>query len=173
MGQVARAAGALAGLAALAALLGVAGCGSEGAAADAVLRVYVSAPLSGADAAGGERFCAEARAALDRARGRAGDFRVRATCLDSASGGERWRLAAVGANARRATEDTAAVAYLGEPEPRAARFSLPILEAAGIAQVTGGSGAAAMESVLAALGDAGGSADPRDAVASALEGNPS
>lgn len=156
---------------ALLAVFAVAGCGGgEGVAGGATLNVYVSAPLSGPEAAEGKAFCDEAKAALAQAGGRAGDVRLRAICLDDTGGG-RWRLAAVGANARRAAEDTSAIAYLGEPDPAAARFSRPILEAAGIGQDTGPSGTAAMAAVLRALRGAGGSEDLRGAVAAALERN--
>jgi hypothetical protein len=118
---------------------------------------------------------------LERAGGRAGDVRLRLSCLDAAAisdvpstGTDRevsaWSLAAVGANARRASEDSATVAYLGEPQAAAARFSLPILEAAGIGQVGGRSGAEAMGVVLKAVREAGGAADLRGDVAASLEG---
>jgi len=52
---------------------------------------------------------------------------------------------------------------------RVGRFSLPILEAAGIGQVSGRSGAAAMAAVLKAVREAGGAADLRGDVAAGLE----
>jgi hypothetical protein len=150
-------------------LVGLVGCGaSEGVASGARVQVYASTPLSGPEAASGRRFCAEARSALGQAGGRAGDVRLRLTCLDDARGA-RWRLAAIGANARRASEDSATVAYLGEPQARAARFSETILEAAGIGQVRGRSGAAAMAAVLKAVREAGGAEDLRSDVRKNLE----
>jgi len=161
-------------------LLGASGCGSEGVAGGAVVNVYASAPLSGPEAARGKAFCDGAEAALRRVGGHAGDVHLRLTCLDDAgasresstgveAGEGAWSLAAVGANARRASEDSATVAYLGEPQAGAARFSLPILEAAGIGQAAGPSGAAAMSAVLKAVREAGGAADLRGDVAAALE----
>jgi len=163
-----------------AALLGASGCGSEGVAGGAIVNVYASAPLSGPEAARGKAFCDGAEAALRRVGGRAGDVHLRLTCLDDAgasrqsstgaeAGESAWSLAAVGANARRASEDSAAVAYLGEPQAGAARFSLPILEAAGIGQAAGPSGVAAMSAVLKAVREAGGAADLRGDVAASLE----
>lgn len=134
------------------------------------MRVYASQPLSGPEAAAGKRFCATAAAELRRAGGGAGDVRVRLVCLDDSDGSGRWRLAAVGANARRASEDSTAIAYLGEPQAAAARFSLPILETAGIGRLRGGSGQAAMAAALRAVGDAGGAEDLRAEVRSSLEG---
>jgi hypothetical protein len=157
----------------------VVGCGaSEGVASDAVVDVYASAPLSGPDASAGKEFCADARRTLAGAGGRAGDVRLRLTCLDDAAGAgasgdgggsSRWSLAAIGANARRATEDSATVAYLGEPQRKAARFSETILETAGIGQVTGPSGAAAMTLVLRAVREAGSAEDLRADVRKDLE----
>jgi hypothetical protein len=151
-----------------AALLGAAGCGaSEGVAGGALVNVYASAPLSGSEAAAGKQFCGRAQAVLAQAGGEAGNVHLRLICLDDARGG-RWSLAAVGANARRATEDSAAIAYLGEPQVEASRFSLPILETAGIGQVAGSSGGAAMAAVLRAVRGSGDAAELRDAVREAL-----
>ncbi len=166
---MARAVRILVALAALLAACAAAGCGGEGVAAGATVRVYASQPLSGPEAAIGKRFCAEAAAELRRAGGRAGEVRLQLVCLDDAAGGGRWRLAAVGANARRATEDSTAVAYLGEPQAAAARFSLPILETAGIGRLRDDSGQAAMAAVLRALRGAGGAEDLRADVRSSLE----
>jgi len=151
-------------------LAGLGGCGaSEGVSSGATVHVYSSAPLSGPEAVSGRTFCADARKTLARAGGKVGDVHFRLTCLDDARGA-RWRLAAIGANARRATEDSATVAYLGEPQAGAARFSATILEAAGIGQVAGRSGAAAMSKVLKAVDEAGGAEDLRANVRKDLEG---
>jgi ABC-type branched-subunit amino acid transport system substrate-binding protein len=74
---------------------------------------------------------------------------VRVSCLPSAEGARGLDLAQIGANARRATQDSAAIAYIGEPTHAASRFSEPILEAAGITQLSGMSGAQAMRKLLA------------------------
>jgi hypothetical protein len=146
-----------------AALLALAsGCGEEGAAAGAVVRVYVSAPLRGPEAATGRRLCDEAREQAGQGKGGEG-HELRVVCLDASGKGGDWTLAQVGANARRATEDSAAVAYVGEPEPAAREQSRPIVEAAGIAELGGLQGREAVAKVAKAMeeGDAG---QPRDAV---------
>jgi hypothetical protein len=76
---------------------------------------------------------------------------VRAVCLPQAEGPRRLDLAAIGANARRATEDSSAVGYIGEPTRAATRFSEPILEEAGIAQLPTSSGTTAMAALLRAI----------------------
>jgi branched-chain amino acid transport system substrate-binding protein len=159
-----------AALALLALALGASGCGGGGVAKDALLTIYVSAPLHGRQATAGRRMCAGAEGALARHGGRAGDVRLRVVCLDDTGGAPHWRLAAVGADARRATEDSSTIAYIGELEPVATRFSRPIVEAAKIAQVRGPSGTAAMTRVLKAIESAGDTGQLREAVSEGLEG---
>lgn len=142
---------------ALVALVAVVGCGSQGVAAGATVDVYVGAGL-----------CPGAREALSRQQGRAGDVEVRALCLRPVVAGGKIDLAAQGANARRATEDSAAVAFV-EAKGKPAEFARPIVEEAGIAFVEAASGEQAMERVLSAVADAGTSGSPREKVRDALE----
>jgi hypothetical protein len=148
----------------IALVVAAAGCGGGGVAEGATVTVYVSAPLHGAQAAAGRAMCAGARRELARGGGRAAGLRVRAVCLDDSGATRRWSLAAVGANARRATEDSTAIGYIGELDPAATRFSRPIVESAGIAQLSTLSGPAAMASILGAIREAGRSASLREAV---------
>lgn len=145
----------------------VVGCGEEGASEGAELTVYVSAPLRGPEAGEGKRLCAEARETARR-EGPAASHELRIVCLDASDGKERWALARVGANARRATEDSTTVAYVGEPDRSARRQSRPILEAAEIVEF-GGGGRESIEEVLGAL-EEGDASDPRQAVFDAVEG---
>lgn len=141
---------------ALAAL--VAGCGGGGGVEEgATVTVYVDPAL-----------CAGAKQALAQAGGEAGDLRVEAVCLAGVAPGES-RLARIGAHARRATEDSTAVAVI-EPgdDPTVARFSEPILDSASIPLIASSSGAAAMRQVLGAISEAG-SGSLRDAVADSVE----
>jgi hypothetical protein len=117
----------------------LAGCGSgEGVANGAEVTAYVVTPL-----------CAEAEKELVKHGGQAGDLHVRAICLPNSEGLHKLNLTQIGANARQATEDSSAIAYIGEPTKAASRFSKPILEAAGITQLSGMSGARAMRKLLA------------------------
>ena len=127
------------------------------------MTVYVSAPLRGAEAAAGKRLCEGARAEAARAGGEVEDLELEVVCLDAAGEDGRWTLAQVGANARRATEDSTTVAYVGEPDPRAREQSRPIVEAAEIAELGGVSGEEAVASVIAAIRD-GDASEPREAV---------
>jgi len=123
------------GVAALVAAVVIGGCGlSEGPAdVEGPVTVHVSLPSSpdGRDAADG------ARLALEEAEGKAGDLDVRARFLDDPSG-STVDLAAVGANARGAAQDSSTAAYIGELSSGSTRTSAPILNDAGIAQVSPG-----------------------------------
>ncbi len=127
---------------------------SEGA----TVSVYVAAPL-----------CAEAEQELARGGGQAGDVRVRVVCLPSAESSQQLDLARIGANARRATEDASTIGYIGEPIRTATRFSEPILEAAGIAQLPEAPGAPAMKKLLHAVDEADDSGSLRESVLDQLE----
>ncbi len=144
----------------LAAVLAViaAGCGEEGAEEGAALTVYVSAP--------GQRLCDEAQSEARGAR-TAGDHTLRVVCLDAGAGG--GTLAKVGSNARRATEDSTTVAYVGEPDRETRKQSRPILDTAEIGQLGEFNGQKAIETVTAAI-DEGDPDDPRASVYDAIEG---
>ena len=103
-----------------------------------------------------------------RANPQPGGEPVTLVCLDRVVHGHR--LAAIGAGARKATETSAAIAYVGEPDSKSVEFSAPILEAAGIVAVADGDGAAAMRRVLNAVRASAGDDDLRAAVLEQLEG---
>jgi hypothetical protein len=123
----------------------------------------------------GTSLCPAAKRELSVRNGEAGNFKVRAVCLPAvdtpagqgAAAGNRTDLATAGANARRAAEDTSAVALL-EPPGQAAKFTHPILESAGIPLVLSSSGKAAMARTLKAIEEAG-SSSIRDSVRETLE----
>src|SRR4051794_37079365 len=101
----------------------------------AKLRLYSSQPLQGSAAAQGRDLVAAERLALDEAHGRAGGVPVRYVALDDATAAG-WDAAQVTANARRAARDRCAIAYLGEYNSAATEVSLPLLNRAGILQIT-------------------------------------
>lgn len=110
----------------------------------AVVTAYVEAPL-----------CVPAQRELRSQGGRAGDLRVQAVCLASPHEARKLDLATVGANARMATEDSTAVAYLEAPDPRRARFTHRILETAEIPWIAENSGTKAMSRLLELIESAG------------------
>jgi branched-chain amino acid transport system substrate-binding protein len=147
------------------------GCGAEtGVSSGATVSVYLSAPMRGPEASRGRTLCTEAKRALASAGGKAGDLQVRLSCLDASGPAGPWTLARVGANARRATQDSTTVAYISEPDPKARQQSRPILEEANIAEVHASSGTTAMRRILQAIE----AADPdslRESVSEELTGS--
>jgi hypothetical protein len=146
-------------------LLALASCGEDtGVAEGATVTAYVVQPL-----------CAEAERELARHRGRAGELRVRAICLPSPRSpktspkdAEKLDLARIGANARRATEDSTTVAVLEPLDKQASRFSTPILETAEIGSLATSSGSIGMQRLLRAIEDSD-SGSLRKSVRDALE----
>jgi hypothetical protein len=147
---------AAAALALLALGAGASGCSGEGVSKGATVNAYVGAPL-----------CAAAKGELAKQGSSAGDVKLGVICLAPATHGGRLDLATIGANARRATEDSSAIAFVEAPGP-ANRFSRTILEEAGIAWTTATSGASAVQQVLNAVSEAG-SGSLRDKVRGSLE----
>jgi branched-chain amino acid transport system substrate-binding protein len=130
----------LAALAALAAT--VAGCGgvSVSGASEATgnqLAIYSSLPLQGPSAEVSAQIVNGERLALADAGGRVGPFRVGYVSLDDsnpASG--RLDPGVTATNAKMAAQDPATIAYLGEYDSAATAVSLPLINAAGILQVS-------------------------------------
>lgn len=139
-------------------LLALAGCGEGGGVAEnATVSVYVAAPL-----------CVEAEREASKRGNQAGELRVRVVCLPSAEAKHRLDLAQIGGNARQAVQDSSAVGYIGEPTKAATRFSQPILESAEISQLSQISGAAAMNQLLRAIGQADTSGSLRQSINDSL-----
>jgi branched-chain amino acid transport system substrate-binding protein len=122
--------------------LALAGCGGSRRAAPAPVKVghvdiYSSLPLQGAQAARAQAIQSGITLALQQADDRAGRFRIRYRALDdatAAAGG--WSVAQVERNARQAAADPLAVYYIGELGSAASEASMPILNDAGIAQLS-------------------------------------
>lgn len=138
-----RALSLVAGLALVA--LGAGGCDASGEpAAGAKLTIYLSTPLSGPNSGAGLAVADGARAALAQAGGDAAGVDVGTLVLDSGPGAGTGRNPATSgpdparaaANARDATEDTTAIAYIGELDSPTTRTSLPITNDARLLQVS-------------------------------------
>ncbi len=131
------------GLAALAAAVAaLSGCAGGGAARsdDATgspLAVYSSLPLQGATAAISEQISGGEKLALAAAQGRAGKFKVGYVSLDDSNPANGdWSPGVTASNAKTAAQDTSTIAYLGDYESAATAISLPLINAAGIPQVS-------------------------------------
>lgn len=131
---------ALAASAFLALPLAAGGCADEGGdsviASDTV-NVYVSLPLQGARAARSESIAGGVKLALADAGGLAGAVKVNTIYLDDTAGRPpRWDPAQTADNARKAAQDSRAIAYIGELESGATRISLPVTNQASLVHVT-------------------------------------
>jgi hypothetical protein len=126
-------------VAAILAVAAAAGCGNPEPTGDTRLTVYLSTPLSGPAAAEGKELADGARRTLSDAGGRAAGVPVALEVLDAAEGDAPWGPVTAAANARRAEQDSTAIAYLGELESGATRSSLPVANEAGLLQIAPGS----------------------------------
>jgi branched-chain amino acid transport system substrate-binding protein len=134
-------------LAGLSALL-ITGCGGgaahrhsarrhQRAAGVQAVAIYSSLPLTGPAAGPGRSIAAGIRLAWRQAGQRAGSFLVRYRSLNDARPGHGgWEAGRTAADARRVATDAAAMAYIGDFDSGATQVSLPILNAAGIPQIS-------------------------------------
>jgi branched-chain amino acid transport system substrate-binding protein len=142
----------LAAIAAAAAL--VAGCGGVGALPAAEpggsqLTVYSSLPLQGPGAPAAAQIVDGEKLALAQVGGRVGGFTVGYVSLDDANPvSGRLDPGAAESNAEMAARDTMTIAYLGDLDSAATAVSLPLINAAGIPQVSPGSPYAGLTSGL-------------------------
>ena len=133
---------ALAVCMALAIALAIAACGGGGSSTSAsggggTVDIYSSLPLTGASTAQTKPMVNGIKLALDQAHNQAGDFTVKYTSLDDATAqaGE-WDPGQTAADARKAAADPNTVYYIGEFNSGASEVSIPILNNAGIPQVS-------------------------------------
>jgi len=122
---------------------GVAACGDDDegggstTAGGKTLTIYSSLPLQGASRPQSEDVIKGERLALKQAGNKAGDVRIKYVSLDDATAAAgKWEAGQVSANARKAAQDKNAIAYLGEFNSGASAISIPILNEAGILQVS-------------------------------------
>jgi branched-chain amino acid transport system substrate-binding protein len=120
-------------------LVALAGCGDDGSDAGSgeTLTIYSSFPFQGAPRSISTSTANGIRLALEQAGHRAGRFELRYVSLDdSTPQAGNWTPEATTANARRAAQDDTAIAYIGDFNSGATAVSLPILNEAGLAQVS-------------------------------------
>jgi branched-chain amino acid transport system substrate-binding protein len=115
--------------------------GSGGAAAGSsggnAVDIYSSLPLQGASTAQTDPLVNGIKLALSQAGGKAGSFTVNYQSLDdsTAAAGE-WDPTQTAANARKAAADPKTVYYIGEFNSGASEVSIPVLNQAGIPQLS-------------------------------------
>ena len=101
------------------------------------LTIYSSYPLQGAGRVQSAAAVNGAKLALEQAGGKAGDIAVTYKPLDdSTAQAANWTPEQTSANARKAAGDDSTAVYLGEFNSGASAVSIPILNEAGIAQIS-------------------------------------
>ena len=139
---------AIAALAAIA--LAVVGCSSSSSTSSAgggsssssssggnTVDIYSSLPLQGASTAQTDPMVNGIKLALSEANNKAGQWTVNYQSLDdSTAAAAKWDPGQTAANARKVATDPKAVYYIGEFNSGASEVSIPILNQAGIPQVS-------------------------------------
>jgi branched-chain amino acid transport system substrate-binding protein len=124
--------------------IGVAACGSSNKSSSGSsgggaksLTIYSSLPLQGSSRPQSEDVIKGEQLALKQAGGKVGDITLKYQSLDDATAAAgKWDPGAVSANARKAAQDKSTIAYLGEFNSGASAISIPILNEAGILQIS-------------------------------------
>jgi len=123
------------------------GCGSVSGAASGLgnqLTVYSSLPLQGPSGAISQQIVDGEKLALYDAGGHVGPFKVSYDSLDdsgpttdqSSPTSGQWDPSVTASNAKTAADDPSTIAYLGDYNSAATAISLPLINAAGILQIS-------------------------------------
>ena len=101
------------------------------------LTIYSSLPLQGAQRPQTTDLVKGAQLALEQAGNKAGDLTIKYQSLDdSTAQAGAWTPEATQANARKAAQDDSTALYIGEFNSGASAISIPILNEAGIPQIS-------------------------------------
>jgi branched-chain amino acid transport system substrate-binding protein len=101
------------------------------------LNIYSSLPMQGSSRTQTTALVNGAKLALEQAGGKAGDFTIKYTPLDdSTAQAGSWTPEATTANARKAAGDDSVAVYIGEFNSGASAVSIPILNEAGVPQIS-------------------------------------
>jgi branched-chain amino acid transport system substrate-binding protein len=104
------------------------------------LTIYSSLPLHGAEAVLSTQMVNGEKLALADVGGEIGRFRISYYSLDDSNPvNGRWEPGITATNAKLAAQDNDAIAYLGDYDSGATAVSLPLINGAGILQVSPGS----------------------------------
>src|SRR3954451_15221200 len=134
-------------MSALALGVGLAACGSSddnnststsgGGGGAGTVDLYSSLPLQGASKDQTAAMVNGIRLAMSEAGNKAGSTNIKYTSLDdSTAQAGNWDPGQTAQNARKAAQDSKAVGYIGEFNSGASAISIPILNQAGIPQVS-------------------------------------
>ncbi len=114
------------------------------------LTIWVSVPLDGPSAVSGEAVVRGAALALRAVSARIGRYRIVMHHLDDSDPTtDRWDPGQTAGDARIATQEPSTIGYIGDVDSGASAVSIPILNAAGIAQVSPSSTAVGLTTAAA------------------------
>src|SRR5919204_6884615 len=125
--------------------MGVAACGGDddggggggGGGESKTLTIYSSLPLQGASRPQTTALVNGVKLALEQAGNKAGEFTIKYQSLDdSTAQAGSWTPEATQANARKVAQDPNAAVYIGEFNSGASAISIPILNQAGVPQIS-------------------------------------
>jgi branched-chain amino acid transport system substrate-binding protein len=122
--------------------LGVGACGGDdngggGGSAGKTVTIYSSLPLQGASRPQTTALVNGIKLALEQAGGKAGDTTVKYQSLDdSTAQAGSWTPEATQANASKAAQDDSTAVYIGEFNSGASAISIPVLNEAGVPQIS-------------------------------------
>ena len=136
---------AVASCAAVALATGVAACGGGGGGGGSTgasvsgntLTIYSSLPLQGSSRTNSEALVNGIKLALQQANDKAGKFTIKYQSLDDATAqAGKWDPGQTSTDARKAAQDKSTILYIGEFNSGASAISIPILNRAGIGQIS-------------------------------------
>jgi len=138
-------------IAALALLAVLAGCGGGSTSSGRIpghrLTIYASLPEQGQWSSQALAVQRGAELALAQVHSAVGKYRIGYVVLDdSTAKAGTWVPGFIATNAQRAAADRTTVGYIGEFNPDASAISIPVLNRAGIAQISPADGAAGLTS---------------------------
>jgi branched-chain amino acid transport system substrate-binding protein len=125
----------------LVSLWALSGCGSRHTVANRIsgktLTIYSSMPLHGASNISSEAIIGGAEMALAQVRGRVGKYRIVLRSLDDSTAKRgTWDPVQTTVNAHTAANDNSAIGYIGELNSGASAIAIPVLNRAGIPQIS-------------------------------------
>jgi branched-chain amino acid transport system substrate-binding protein len=128
----------------VASAVGVAACGGGGGGSSSsanvsgsTLTIYSSFPLQGASKPQSDALVNGIKLALKQANNKAGKYTINYQSLDdSTATAGKWDPGQVSTDARKAAQDKSTILYLGEFNSGASAISIPILNQAGIGQIS-------------------------------------
>jgi branched-chain amino acid transport system substrate-binding protein len=124
---------------------GVAACGSSdksstsggGSTGSTNLTIYSSLPLQGDSRPQSEAVVNGEKLALQEHGGKVGKYTIKYVSLDDSTAATgKWEPGATSSDARKAAQDKSTIAYLGEFNSGASAISIPIINEAGILQIS-------------------------------------